>query len=96
LPEVPKALKGDQCVEDTQLMRRTHMDMLLHQRDDTLRRGIRTTQHSLKQCLGCHVPPATEKKVEFGSNEHFCSACHNYAAVHIDCFECHAEQPTGK
>ena len=94
LPVVPQA-KGDQCVEDTATMRREHMDMLKHQRDDTLRRGIRTTQHSLKQCLSCHVPSVDEKQVAFGSNEHFCSSCHNYAAVKIDCFSCHAAQPSG-
>ncbi|GAB6041348.1 hypothetical protein JCM17961_20220 [Endothiovibrio diazotrophicus] len=94
LPVVPKA-KGDQCVEDPGYMRRHHMELLMHQRDDTLRRGIRTTRYSLKHCLSCHVPSVEEKKVEFGSNEHFCSSCHNYAAVRIDCFECHATQPSG-
>ena len=94
LPIVPAA-KGDQCVEDTATMRRGHMEMLKHQRDDTLRRGIRTTKYSLKECLACHVPSADEKQVAFGGNEHFCSSCHNYAAVKIDCFQCHAAQPSG-
>ncbi len=95
LPIVPAA-KGDQCVEDTTTMRREHMDMLKHQRDATLRHGVRTTKHSLKQCLSCHVPSEEEKQVAFGGNEHFCSSCHNYAAVKIDCFQCHAAQPSAQ
>ena len=93
MPDVPAA-KGDQCVEETTKMRREHMYMLKHQRDNTLRLGIRTTQHSLKRCLGCHVPTEAEKQVAYGSDEHFCSNCHQYAAVRIDCFTCHADQPS--
>jgi hypothetical protein len=26
----------------------------------------------------------------------FCVACHQYAAVKIDCFECHTGKPGGK
>jgi hypothetical protein len=27
--------------------------------------------------------------------DHFCQSCHNYAAVKIDCFECHSSKPAG-
>ena len=27
------------------------------------------------------------------SSDLFCSTCHNFAAVNIDCFECHADKP---
>ena len=33
--------KGDKCVEPTDVMRRNHMEFILHQRDDTMRRGVR-------------------------------------------------------
>ncbi len=93
LPKIPKA-KGEKCVEPTDVMRRNHMKFLLHQRDDTLRRGIRTKKHSLKECLGCHVTAEPGKPLPTAdSPDHFCSACHRYAAVKIDCFGCHNDRP---
>lgn len=93
LLDIPKAVKGDRCVEDTDEMRRNHMDYLKHHRDDTLRRGIRTQKYSLAQCLECHVAPAEEAKTTGHDGKHFCRSCHEYAAVHIDCFECHNTRP---
>jgi hypothetical protein len=90
-PVIPKAVKGDQCVEPTDVMRRNHMDFLKHQRDDTMHKGIRTKKYSLKQCLECHVPPQDEAKAAEG--EHFCKSCHIYAGVRIDCFQCHNTRP---
>lgn len=95
LPEIP-ATKGEQCVEPTQEMRRNHMEYMLHQRNDTMRRGIRTKKHSLKECIECHVLPAEDGSYpRASSKEHFCNACHAYAAVHVDCFECHSDLPEG-
>ena len=93
LPSVPKG-KGDKCVEPTADMRKNHMEYILHQRDNTLRRGIRTSKHSLKECIECHNAPAKDGKVaRIGEKDHFCSSCHTYAAVNVDCFECHADKP---
>lgn len=85
--------KSDKCVADTAYMRSNHMQEMLHQRDDTLRKGIRGGKHSLKECINCHVPENSQAR--FGDSEHFCSGCHNYAAVSIDCFQCHADRPAG-
>ncbi len=86
--------KGEACVADTDFMRRHHMDMLLHQRDETTEKGIRTKRYSLKECVACHtVPGADGLPVKAESPTHFCSSCHLYAAVKIDCFECHASRP---
>jgi len=93
LPAIPEG-QGERCVEDTDFMRRNHMDLLKHQRDETTLKGVRTTQHSLKECLDCHVvygPNAAA--VTYSSPAHFCRSCHDYAAVSIDCFECHASRP---
>ena len=38
-------------------MRRNHMDDLKHQRNDTMRKGIRTTKYSLQKCVDCHATP---------------------------------------
>ncbi len=90
LPSVPKAVKGEQCVEPVDVMRREHMNFLIHQRDETMRQGIRGNKYSLKGCTECHAtvdPAAKDKKVR--TVEPFCAQCHEYAAVKIDCFECH-------
>lgn len=97
LPQIPAAKEGTQCVEDKDVMRRNHMDYLLAHRDKTMREGIRTTKHSLKECIGCHAPAQEETAAgrESGKEEggHFCKNCHVYAGVKIDCFQCHATLP---
>ena len=92
-PQVPEAVKGEECVEPTSEMRRNHMDYLKHHRDEALREGVRTRRYSLKQCLECHVAPEGSAQAARDSGEHFCKACHEYAAVSIDCFQCHATRP---
>lgn len=83
--------KGDKCVQDTETMRRNHMVMLKHQRNDTMRKGIRTTQYSLKGCVDCHASPKDNSVI--GTNDHACQGCHSYVAVKLDCFECHSSKP---
>jgi len=93
LPVIPEG-QGSQCVEDTDFMRRNHMDLLKHQRDETMLKGVRTRQYSLKECLDCHVVYGPDGvALTASSPSHFCRACHDYAAVSIDCFECHASRP---
>ena len=86
LPELSKG-KGDRCVEDTDFMRRNHMELLLHQRDQTVHEGIRTRKYSLKECINCHAAEQT------AAEEHFCVSCHRYAGVQPDCFQCHSMKP---
>jgi hypothetical protein len=92
---VPKPViaqaQGEKCVEPTDFMRRNHMKVLMFHRDRTMHEGIRTTQHSLKGCVECHAGPKSGTAV--GSKDDFCQSCHTYAAVSIDCFECHATRP---
>ena len=83
--------KGDKCVRDGEYMRRNHMNILKHQRDETMRKGIRGSQDSLKNCVDCHVNPKTNSVAS--SKEDFCMGCHSYAAVKLDCFECHSRKP---
>jgi len=93
VPEIARG-QGDSCVEDTDFMRRNHMTLLMHQRDDTMLRGIRSEQHSLKECVSCHAVEGSDAvAVSYASEKHFCRSCHDYAAVKIDCFECHASRP---
>ena len=93
LPAITKG-KGESCVAETGFMRRNHMNLLGHQRDETTREGIRTTRFSLKKCVDCHaVPGADGKPVGAEDPRFFCTACHEYVAVKIDCFQCHASRP---
>ena len=93
VPTIPMA-DADSCVEDTDFMRRNHMDLLNHQRDATMHEGIRSKQHSLKECISCHVVMGQDAAPVTVSNpEHFCRSCHDYAAVKVDCFQCHASRP---
>lgn len=89
-PPVIKIEKPGQCVEPTELMRRDHMKLILHQRDQTMLRGIRTNKHSLKNCIDCHASAKTNSVL---GKEGFCESCHTYAAVQMDCFECHSPSP---
>ena len=92
-PDIPAPVKGDECVSDTQDMRENHMKYLKGHRDDTLRRGIRTKQYSLTECLECHVPPKDEAQPTRAEGQHFCQSCHTFAGVKVDCFSCHATTP---
>ena len=91
---VPKPVieidKPGKCVEDTPTMRREHPDMLKHQRDQTMREGIRTRKHSLKECVECHASTKTGSVL---GAKGFCQSCHDYASVRLDCFGCHASKP---
>ena len=94
-PVIPKG-NADKCVLPTQKMRLEHMEKILHQRDDTMRKGIRTKRFSLKKCISCHVvKDDAGKAVTIKDERHFCNSCHKFASVKIDCFECHASTPTG-
>lgn len=90
-PVIEKAVKGEQCVEDTDYMRRNHMKLLDHHRDKTVIEGVRTKQHSLKGCIDCHASAKTGSVA--AAKENFCVSCHTYAAVKIDCFDCHSTKP---
>ncbi|MCB1536935.1 MAG: hypothetical protein KDJ44_20055 [Rhodoblastus sp.] len=97
VPQPVKPAAAEKCVADTQFMRRNHMKMLLHQRDETVHEGIRTKQFSLANCVSCHaVKGADGKPVAYSDPKHFCRTCHSYAAVRVDCFECHASRPEEK
>ncbi len=91
LPAIEPARSGTQCVEDTATMRRMHMAFLKHQRDETVHGGIRGAKHSLKDCVACHASTKTGSVAAAPTD--FCQSCHVYAAVKIDCFECHTGKP---
>jgi hypothetical protein len=90
-PAIAPAKAGTTCVADPAIMRRSHMDLLKHQRDETVHGGIRGAKASLKECVDCHASPASGSVAAEAGD--FCVSCHRYAAVTIDCFECHTGKP---
>ena len=94
LPAIPAAAKGEQCVEPTDVMRREHMNFLMHQRDETVHGGIRGAKHSLVGCIACHAQSdAAGVAIPIDAEGQFCESCHGFAGVDMDCFGCHAAVP---
>jgi len=95
-PVIPKG-KGDHCVAETDFMRRNHMDLILHQRDETVIEGIRSEPFSLVECVDCHVQRDVDNKpIRVDAEGQFCASCHAFVAAKIDCFSCHAAVPDVK
>lgn len=89
-----KAAGLSNCVRETPYMRRNHMELIKHQRDETVHLGIRGTEDSLAGCIDCHVSyNEGGDPISVTAEDQFCSACHEYAAVHVNCFDCHAAVP---
>jgi len=92
-PQFPKG-RGDECVERLDVIRPDHPHFLSDQRDKTMHEGIRTKEHSLKSCIECHASKDAEGNwIPVNAPGQFCESCHRFAAVSIDCFECHATKP---
>lgn len=92
-----KAAALDNCVEPTRAMRRYHMEYIRHQRDTTVYDGIRHTKYSLSGCVSCHTGhEADGTPVPVNGKGQFCNACHETAAVTLNCFDCHATVPDGE
>ncbi len=92
LPSPATPAMAENCVEPVEIMRREHMNFLLHQRDETVIGGERGSKYSLTGCMDCHNPANTEPVVRYENPEHFCAECHAFTGVRIDCFECHADR----
>jgi hypothetical protein len=94
LPMIREPSNADKCIHPEDEMRRNHMKYILHERDETMHEGIRNEPASLANCIDCHVEPDENGEIAgIESEEHFCNACHQYASVQIDCFQCHADRP---
>jgi [DsrC]-trisulfide reductase subunit J len=86
--------KGEHCVMPTEFMRRNHMLMMYAHRHNVVVDGIRTTKFNIDGCVNCHAVKGPDgQPVSFDNPKHFCRTCHAYAAVQIDCFECHNSKP---
>ncbi|MDD4929521.1 MAG: hypothetical protein PHP85_09620 [Gallionella sp.] len=79
--------RGGECVKDPQWMRKNHMHLLRHQRDEAVHQGLRDDKISLKNCIECHASLKDDSAI--ARDDSFCVACHRYEAVATDCFECH-------
>ncbi|EXJ14783.1 sulfur reduction protein DsrJ [Imhoffiella purpurea] len=92
--EGSKAAELDACVEPTERMRRMHFEFIKHQRIATVHQGIRGTKYSLAGCVDCHISYDEQRQPQpIDRPDQFCGACHAYAAVDLNCFDCHASVP---
>ena len=82
--------KGGHCVNDPKFMKINHGDLLKKQRTITVHQGV-IGRYSLIKCVNCHASRVNNSVL--GTNSNFCQGCHVYAAVKIDCFECHSSRP---
>ena len=93
-PPKQKYSEETACVEPIEVMRKKHFDFVLDHRDKTVIDGIRTKKHSLIECIECHITAnAQGEYARYSEETHFCASCHQFAAVTIDCFQCHADRP---
>ena len=94
-PEPQRHFSATQkCVEPVEVMRHNHMNFLKHQRDATMHEGIRTRRYSIEECINCHaVKDEAGEYIPVNAPDQFCSSCHEYASVHLDCFQCHNTKP---
>ena len=94
MPVVPKASGDAHPVEEN--WRKNHMEYMKHDRDMALREGETEIGASLGQCFDCHAvkDEAGDYVTYEESEKHFCRACHDYAAVKVDCFMCHRSTPS--
>lgn len=85
-PEI-QALEVKECIEDTEYMRANHMKLLAEWRTSVVRDGDRIYAASDGQeyvkcvqetCLYCH-----------SNRERFCDACHSFAGIEPNCWDCH-------
>ncbi len=77
-PELTLPAGGGKCIEPTEFMRKNHMTLLVHVRDDIVRNGAHKPKYHIEHCKTCHT-----KRAEF------CDKCHNYVGVKPECFDCH-------
>lgn len=83
---VVKIENPGECIAPAEEMRRNHMEMLKHQRDRTMRQGIRGEKAGLNECINCHASKTTGSVT---GKDGFCQSCHSYAAIKLDCWDCH-------
>jgi len=98
-PVIPPAQrdfsKTQRCVRPVEDMRKNHMKYLLHHRDEVVHDGVRTPQFKLVDCINCHATRKPDgEAIPVDSPGQFCFNCHKFAAVQIDCFECHSDLPS--
>jgi len=97
---VPGTAKADSlkaCVRPTDWMRRNHMELIKHARDQAVRQGIRVKEESLANCIDCHArKDGAGHYVPVDRGEEFCNGCHAYVGEHLPCFQCHATVPSAE
>ncbi len=97
-PSIPKAL-GEPHPEGNEYWRINHPALLAHDRDLVVLEGIRDVDASLVGCVVCHAVNGPDQgpvpmPVDAGSPDNSCQVCHQFVAIEIGCFVCHASVPS--
>jgi hypothetical protein len=88
-PQPDPVLPQDEtaCIESTEFMRASHMDLLDEWRNSVVRDGDREYMASdgnmyekslSRTCMSCHT-----------NMSQFCDECHTYLGVEVTCWNCH-------
>jgi hypothetical protein len=94
-PVIPPA-KGAHCVRPRKWMLENHMKLLMQVRYEVVHEGIAPKDETLPACMSCHVSKLADGKYpSVRSKKFFCTACHDYVGVRVDCFSCHTNRPGG-
>lgn len=92
-----KADSLNACVKPIAWMRRNHMDLLKHERDETVHEGIRGEDGSLSGCIDCHARKDKDNHpVAVNAKGEFCDRCHSYVGESLPCFQCHSTVPSAE
>jgi len=85
-PEIKK-MAVKKCLEPTEFMRTSHMELLNSWREAVVRygkhfyinqEGKKISMNLSLTCLGCH-----------SNKDKFCDVCHNFSGVKPNCWSCH-------
>lgn len=89
-----KAAGMEHCIAPTPFMRRNHMELIKHQRIETVRHGVRATDKSLAGCVDCHANKKPDGSfVPVDEPKQFCTTCHQKVGMVLNCFDCHSTVP---
>jgi len=91
MPDLELPENETQCVESTEFMRSSHMQLLVDWREDQVRENIRTYTSSDGRTFDVGLTNTCLKQCH-ARKEDFCDRCHDYAGVEEPyCWECHID-----
>lgn len=88
-PALP--VNARQCVAPVEYMKTSHMRLLLDWREQVVRQGGREFTAFNGQHYNMSLTSTCLEQCHTSGKAEFCDRCHNYAAVSVPCWDCHAD-----